>query len=180
MSPESIPPSLEAPIAVSIQYEEEDLVRAVRLHGRGANFSLVKGCAYAAVVSAVGVYFVMTNDTVSWFGLLAIAFGVVATAFFLWVYFITPRRLARQEAGPRVMNHVIFSDAGVEARSDGAESKAPWTLYTRVVADAHTYLLYHGQHDFIAIPTRVFSSPAEQAAFERLLERQNRTITRKP
>jgi hypothetical protein len=42
-------------------------------------------------------------------------------------------------------------------------------MYSRVLVDAHSYVLYYGTRSFTVIPKRVFQSADQKSAFDELL-----------
>ena len=64
---------------------------------------------------------------------------------------------------------LTFSPEGIHFRTAHIDSQLQWSVYSRALVDAHSYLLYHGARQWSVIPRRVFQSRAEQEAFERLL-----------
>jgi hypothetical protein len=51
--------------------------------------------------------------------------------------------------------------------------------YSRVLIDAHSYLLYHGSRQFSVIPKRVFQSVEQQQAFEQMITEQIPSVVRR-
>lgn len=48
--------------------------------------------------------------------------------------------------------HLRFAEDGIEFRTDNLDSRLGWLLYTNVLIDHHSYLLYQGNAQFTIIP----------------------------
>jgi hypothetical protein len=51
-------------------------------------------------------------------------------------------------------------------------------MYSRVLIDGHSYVLYYGSNQFTVVPKRVFRNVAEQQVFEELLTEHVSAIVR--
>ena len=98
---------------------------------------------------------------------------VVASACFVLVlvaaFIVIPRLAFRYEPKFRDEYPLMFSPNGIRFQAAHIDSRLDWNFYTRVLVDAHSYLLYWGSRTFTVIPRRVFQSTAEQRSFEELL-----------
>jgi hypothetical protein len=67
---------------------------------------------------------------------------------------------------------LIFSPGGIHFRTDHIDSQLEWSLYNRVLVDAHSYVLYYGKRSFTVVPKRVFETADQRVAFEHLLSQK--------
>lgn len=75
--------------------------------------------------------------------------------------------------------HLRFAEDGIEFRTDNLDSRLGWLLYTNVLIDHHSYLLYQGNAQFTIIPKHALPDDESRREFEQLLEKKIRTIVRR-
>lgn len=123
------------------------------------------------VVGCLGFYLWRSPD-MRGFGIffvsIATAFALVLTAAF----FVMPIWIFRSQ--PKFMDEygLTFSPNGIHFHTVHIDSELQWSLYTRALVDANSYVLYYGSKSFTVVPKRVFQSVEQRNAFEELL-RQN-------
>ena len=130
------------------------------------------------VVLAIGLYLLRSTD-LYWLGLALI---VVAAAFALLLvaaFTVIPRLAFRREPKFRDDYSLTFSAEGIRFHTEHINSQLEWSLYSRAMIDAYSYVLYYGARQFTVIPKRVFQSAEQQEAFEQLLTRQIPQIVRR-
>jgi len=89
--------------------------------------------------------------------MLVAAFAVIPTIAF------------RREPKFRDDYTLTFSTQGIRFQTAHIDSNLQWSLYTRALVDAHSFVLYYGSQQFTVIPKRVFQDTAQREAFETLL-----------
>lgn len=108
---------------------------------------------------------------------------IVASAFFVLIlvaaFVVIPPLAFRYEPKFRDEYSLMFSPNGIRFQAAHIESRLDWSFYTRVLVDAHSYLLYWGARTFTVIPKRVFRSTEEQGTFEELLAQHIFQIVRR-
>jgi hypothetical protein len=92
-------------------------------------------------------------------------FGLLLIAAFT----VIPRVVFRRE--PRFQDDysLTFSPEGIHFRTANIDSRLQWSVYSRALVAAHSYVLYHGPRSFTVIPKRVFQGEEQRQAFEQLL-----------
>lgn len=132
----------------------------------------------AVGLASLGAYFWRSPGS-HWFGVVCVGasavFGLILVAAFL----VIPPLAFRYEPKFRDEYSLTFSPEGIHFQAAHIDSHLEWSLYTRVLVDSHSYLLYWGSRTFTVIPKRVFQSTEQQAAFEELLEEHVPKIVRK-
>jgi hypothetical protein len=97
----------------------------------------------------------------------------------LAAFTVIPPLAFRREPKFRDDYSLTFSSEGIHFRTAHIDSQLQWSVYSRALVDAHSYLLYYGTRHFTVIPKRVFQSAEEQQAFELLLtQRISRIVSR--
>jgi hypothetical protein len=103
-------------------------------------------------------------------------FCLVASAVFVLIlvaaFVVIPPVVFRLQPKFRDDDSLIFSPQGIHFRTAQIDSNLQWSLYSRVLIDAHSYLLYYGSRTFTVIPKRVFRDTEQQRGFEQLLSEQ--------
>jgi len=127
---------------------------------------------------ALGAYF-WRSPSSHWFGVLF----VVASAFFALIlvaaFLVIPPVAFRHQPKFRDEYSLTFSPDGIHFQTEHINSHVEWSIYSRALVDAHSYLLYWGSRTFTIIPRRVFQNTEQQGAFEQLLAERIPKIVRK-
>jgi hypothetical protein len=92
---------------------------------------------------------------------------------------IIPPLAFRREPKFRDDYSLTFSPEGIHFRTAHIDSQLQWSMYSRALIDAHSYMLYYGSRQFTIIPRRVFQSGEQQQAFEQLLSQHVSQIVRR-
>jgi hypothetical protein len=96
---------------------------------------------------------------------VAVVFALLLVAAFT----VIPSLVFRREQKFRNDYSLTFSPEGIHFRTVHIDSQVQWDMYSRVLIDAHSYVLYYGWNQITVIPKRVFQSAEQQQAFEQLL-----------
>ncbi len=158
---------MNSTINLSFRYAERDYVRALRAH-YASHLRLRLDIAVTVFLAGSGVY-LWRSPSGHWLGLacvvIAIAFGLMLVAAFT----IIPSLTFRREPKFRDDYSLTFSPEGIHFCTAHIDSQLQWSIYSRVLIDAHSYILYYGSRQFTVLPKRVFQSVEQQQAFEQLL-----------
>ena len=100
--------------------------------------------------------------------------GLPSTAFT-----VIPPLIFRREPKLREDYSLNFSPEGIHFRTAHIDSQLEWSMYSRALIDAHSYVLYYGSLQFSVIPKRVFQSVEQMQAFEQLLTQHVSQIVRR-
>jgi hypothetical protein len=164
-------------VSLSFRYLKSDIVRAMRSHYA----SLLRprlDIVMAVGLAALGVY-LWRSPSSHWLGVLFVGasavFGLILVAAFL----IIPPWAFRHQPKFRDEYSLTFSPEGIHFQTVHIDSHLEWTLYSQVVVDAYSYVLYYGVQTFTVIPKRVFQNTEQQGVFERLLAERVPKIVRK-
>lgn len=164
------------PIELRFRYEEIDYVRALRAHYRTV-LHVSLDVAGIALGLACGAY-LATSANMFWPGVgLILLMGLLALMI-LSAFFIIPQVQFRREVRFRDWYELRFSNDGIYFRTLNIKSELRWSLYSRALVDAHSYVLYYGKSTFTVIPKRYFQDPEQLARFDRLVEEKIATIVR--
>ena len=63
-----------------------------------------------------------------------------------------------------------FSEDGIEFKTENLSSQLGWQMYTNVLIDRNSYLLYHGKRQFTIIPKHVLPDDRSRIEFEQLIQ----------
>jgi YcxB-like protein len=164
-------------INLSFRYAEIDYVRALRAH-YASRLRLRLDIVVTFVLAGIGAY-LWHSPSAHWLGIacivVAVAFGLMLVAAFT----IIPPLAFRREPKFRDDYSLTFSPEGIHFRTAHIDSQLQWSMYSRALIDAHSYVLYYSSRQFTVIPKRVFQSLEQQQAFEQLLTQHVSQIVRR-
>lgn len=168
---------MNSSINLSFRYAEADYVRALRAH-YASHLRLRTDIVLTVILAGIGAC-LLRSPGLYWLGLACI---VVAGAFalaLLVAFTVIPPLAFRREPKFRDDYTLTFSTEGIHFRTAHVDSHLQWSMYSRALIDAHSYVLYYGTRQFTAIPKRVFQSVEQQQAFDQLLTQQIPQIVRR-
>jgi hypothetical protein len=154
-------------VHLSFRYCKSDIVRAVR-SDYASRMRPRLDIVMAIGLAAAGAYLWRSPGSHS-SGVFAM--GASATIFLLLLaaFVIAPSLVFR--LNPKYLDDysLTFSAEGIHFRTVHIDSQLQWSLYSRALIDAYSYILYHGARTFTVIPRRVFQNSEQQSTFERML-----------
>lgn len=153
-------------IDLSFRYSRSDIVRAMRAH-YASHMRPRLDIVMAIGLAAVGAY--LWHSSSHWLGVFFVGTSVVFVVFLFTAFVIMPPLAFRLEPKYRDDYSLVFSAEGVHFRTVHIDSQLLWSLYSRALVDAYSYILYYGSRTFTVIPKRVFQNPEQQEAFDQLL-----------
>jgi hypothetical protein len=156
---------------------ESDYVRAVRAH-YASHLRLRLDIFVTVVLAFAGVYLCRSPAT-RWFGIACVSISVVFALILIAAFTVIPRLAFRREPKFRDDYALTFSEEGIHFRTAHIDSQLQWSMYSRALVGARSYVLYYGSRSFTVIPKRVFQSADQQQIFERLLAQHVREIVRR-
>ena len=168
---------MNSTIKLSFRYVESDYVRAQRAH-HGTRLRLRLDIALTVVLAGVGAG-IWHVPELHWLGLTSVVISVGFALMLVTVFMVIPRLVFRSEPKFRDEYSVTFSPEGIHFRTAHIDSQLQWSVYSRALIDADSYLLYYGVRQFSVIPKRVFQSVEQQQAFEQLLTEHVSQIVRR-
>ena len=164
-------------INLTFRYLESDYVRAARAHHASRLHLRIDACV-AVVLVGVGSWLWQTPGYHS-LGVVCVAGFVLFFLMLLAVFVVIPPLIFRREPKFRDEYSLAFSPEGIHFRTAHLDSQLQWSLYSRALVDAQSYLLYYGTHQFTIIPKRVFHDSGQQQAFDQLLTQHIPQIERR-
>ena len=154
-------------VSLCFRYSESDFVRAMRAH-YALRLRLWLDISAILVTGIAGFYFWRSPD-LHWPSVAAMSVSVVFLLILFAAFVIIPPMAFRREPKLREEYSLTFSQEGIHFITAHIDSQLQWSIYSRALIDAHSYVLYHGTGSFTVIPKRVFQSADQQRAFEQLL-----------
>jgi len=154
-------------VNLKFRYSESDYVRALRAH-YASRLRLRLDIVAAIVLVVLGAYLWHSpNDR--WLGVACVAVSAVFVLILIAAFTVIPRLAFRREPKFRDDYSLTFSQEGIHFVTAHIDSQLQWSLYSRALVDAHSYVLYYGSRQFTVIPKRVFQSAEQLQIFEQLL-----------
>lgn len=164
------------PFELSFRYTEEDYIRAFHLHFK-RKLRPKTDLTVSVIAAGAGIYF-LRDDGLRWLGISVIIVSTLFLLIFTAAFLFVPRFVFRREKKFRDAYQLQFSPEVIRFKTASIDSELKWELYTNVLEDRHTYLLYYGHGAFTVIPKRVFSNAAQREAFDALLTRSIKAVVR--
>jgi hypothetical protein len=164
-------------VNLSYRYSERDIVRAMRSHY--ALHMRPRLDIFATIVlAAVGAYLWRAPDS-HWFGVSLVGVSAAFSLLLLAAFVVIPPLAYRLNPKYHDDYSLTFSSEGIHFRTVHVDSQLQWSLYSRVVVNANSYILYYGSRTFTVIPKRVFENSEQETAFKGLLaEHVSKIVTR--
>ena len=167
---------MNSTINLSFRYEESDYVRALRSH-YASHLRLRLDIVVTIVLIGIGVY-LWPSPSLHWLGVASIIVAIAFALMLIAAFTVIPPLTFRREPKFRDDYSLTFSPEGIHFRTAHVDSHLQWSMYSRAMVDAHSYLLYYGTRQFTVIPKRVFHNLEQQQAFEKLLAQHISKIVR--
>lgn len=168
---------MNSTVNLSFRYSESDYVRALRAHYT-SRLRLRVDAVVTVVLVGVGAY-LWCLPSLRWLGVACVAIAVVFALILIAAFTVLPPLVFRREPKFRDEYSMTFSADGIHFRTAHIDSQLQWSLYSRALVDAHSYVLYYGSRQFTVIPKRVFQGAEQQQAFEQLLTQHVSQIVRR-
>jgi hypothetical protein len=167
-----------ASVKLAFRYTENDYARGLRLHYANTLHPKRDG-VISIVMAVVGAYFWLTTEP-RWIGITLTAVSGLLILLLLAAFFVIPKLVFRREPKFRDDYSLTFSTEGVHFQTAHIDSNLKWEIYTHVLTDSKSYILYYGKASFTIIPKRAFESVSQQQSFEELLAKFVLLRTDKP
>jgi hypothetical protein len=74
---------------------------------------------------------------------------------------------------------LTFTQESIHFKTEHINSVMQWSIYSKALIDAYSYVLYYGAGSISVIPKRVFQSADQQREFEQLIRHQVTKIVAK-
>ena len=168
---------MNSTINLSFRYAQNDYVRALRAH-YASHLRLRLDIAVTLILAGIGAY-LWRSPELHWLGLGFVVLAVVFALLLVAAFTVIPPLAFRREPKFRDDYSLTFSPEGIRFRTAHIDSQLQWSMYSRALVDAHSYVLYYGARQFTVIPKRVFQSAEQQQAFEQLLTQRVSEIVRR-
>jgi YcxB-like protein len=153
-------------VNLSFRYTQTDYVRAMRAHF-ASRLRLPVDIAAVVGAAALGAYSLWLGSHIA--GVVLLALAGLLLMMLLAAFFVIPVLTFRSEPRFRDEYALSFSQQGIHFQTAHIDSDLQWTLYTRALVDASSFILYYGSRQFTIVPRRVFQDDAQRLMFERML-----------
>jgi hypothetical protein len=168
---------MNSTINLSFRYAQNDYVRALRAH-YASQLRLPLDILVIIVLIGAGAY-LWRSPNLHWLAVAAIALAAVFVLMLIAAFTVIPALAFRREPKFRDDYSLAFSAEGIHFHTAHIDSQLQWSLYSRALMDAHSYVLYYGSRQFTVIPKRVFQSDEQRQAFEQMLTERISNIVRR-
>jgi YcxB-like protein len=131
-----------------------------------------------AGLAAVGAY-LWRSPSSHWFGVMFVGASAIFGLILVGAFLVIPPLAFRNDPKYRDEYSLTFSPEGIHFQTAHVNSHLEWSIYSRALVDAHSYVLYWGSRTFTVIPKRVFENTEQRGTFEQLLAERVPKIVRK-
>jgi hypothetical protein len=101
---------------------------------------------------------------------LLIGASGILSLMLIAAFFVIPVLSFRRQPKFRDEYSLTFSQESIHFKTEHIDSVLQWSMYSRALIDAHSYVLYYGTRSISVIPKRAFESADQQKVFEELLK----------
>ncbi len=164
-------------IDVSFRYAESDYVRALRAH-YASQLRLRLDILVIIILIGAGAC-LWRSPSLHWLAVAGIALAVLFALMLIAAFTVIPKLAFRREPKFRNDYALAFTPEGIHFRTAHIDSQLQWSIYSRALIDAHSYVLYYGPRQFTVIPKRVLQSADQRQAFEQMLTGSISNIVRR-
>jgi hypothetical protein len=164
-------------VALNFHYSKQDCLRAWRRHFR-ERMNLPLDIVAVAVVAAIGVW-QWSVDGPSVLSVGAVALAGTLALIIAFALYIGPQVAYQRDEKLKRPYRLLFAEDEIKFTTDNLDSKLGWQIYTSVLIDQYSYLLYHGKAQFTIIPKNAFKDDDSRREFEQLLKNKIRTIVQR-
>ena len=158
---------MSSPVSLCFRYTESDYVRAMRAH-YASRLRLWLDIP-AMVVSGVAGVYLWRSPSLHWLSIASIGISGVFVLILSLAFVVIPPLAFRREPKFQDEYSLTFSQECIHFKTTHIDSQLQWSIYSRALIDAHSYVLYYGNGSFSVIPKRVFQSADQQRTFEQLI-----------
>lgn len=137
-------------VNLSFRYTQADYVKAMRAH-YASRLRLPLDIAVIIVVAVLGGYELQTGSLL--LGLVFLGISGAFTLMLLAAFFVIPVLAFRREPKFRDEYSLSFSGDNIHFRTAHIDSNLEWTMYTRALIAAESFILYYGDHQFTVVPS---------------------------
>jgi hypothetical protein len=133
----------------------------------------------AAIVAALLGAYTWRSPDYHWLAVICVVASVALVLIVFAAIVVIPPLAFRREAKFRYEYLLAFAENGIHFHTAHIDSQLQWSLYSKALIDAHSYVLYYGVGQFTVIPKRVFQSAEQQEIFDQLLTRHVSKMVRR-
>jgi hypothetical protein len=123
----------------------------------------------AIVVAGIAGCYLWHSPNQHWLNIVLIGASGLLSLMLVVAFFVIPPLAFRREPKFRDEYSLTFSQESIHFKTEHVDSVIQWSMYSRALIDAHSYVLYYGTGSITVIPKRAFQDVDQQKAFEQLL-----------
>ena len=160
-------------VQLSFRYDEKEFLAATRLYFWETPALLVR-LIILYVLFGFGLLLlnVLLDFVLPLWSVMALIF-VAAVAWYHAYVIDLPRAHFRGDPKYRDEYTLIFTDDGIEFKTENLNAKIAWSFYTGVIENENFYLMVYGKniHSVSVLPKRAFRDSKQEATFRQMLRR---------
>src|SRR5687768_7038186 len=133
-------------VQLSFRFDEKEYLAATRLyfwHSKELVASLI--ALYVLFAAALLMVYVLLDFILPLWSVVAFIF-LVGVAWFHGYVIDVPRAYFRGDPKFRDEYTLLFTDAGIEFKTENISAKIAWSFYTRVIENESFYIMVYGKN----------------------------------
>ena len=158
---------METTININFKYTEKEYVNAVKWYYMNSS-RIIFDFIVAVIIIIIGS-FLQFNNPKSVSNVFIMAAGVLFLLILVYAIYINPKRIFRSEPKFKYEYHLIFSNDGIEFKTEHINSNLQWNHYVKFSETKEFYYLIYGTFMFTIIPKRAFENKSNEEEFKKLL-----------
>lgn len=149
-------------IVCSFRYNLADLSRATRFYLKSK--WAIRILLFVGLAMTIALF--SSNDFTKICVLVA---AMVLIMAYLYLLYLWPVLQWRKEPTLQIEYTLLLDEQGLTWKSEHSETKIVWTSFTKLWETKDLYLLFYTNENYLIIPKRIFSSPAEIESFKQVV-----------
>ncbi len=162
-------------LTLKMQYTEEEYVEASRRYLFLSKTLSVFKFILVAIVFALLVALIIL-DGIDLMAILVIILLVITVSMGLVLYFVQPRSTFRKSKEMQQAYDLILTEKEMIFAIGERSLPFPWTGFQACWVTESFFYLIQGKNLYTFLPRRIFASPEEEAAFQKLAQTDNPNI----
>ncbi|MDP4144329.1 MAG: YcxB family protein [Bacillota bacterium] len=159
---------MENLLYLKFKYSEKEYAEAVKwYYSKSLNikFDMVLSII---LVSLGSIFWIMGSK--SMLNKILVVLGCFLLLMMLFVLYVNPKRIFRQESKFQDEYKLSFNDQGILFETEHINSNILWSHYSQVKENKEFFYLIYGKYMFTIIPKRTFLNKEDETLFRKLVE----------
>lgn len=159
---------MEKSLNLKFKYSEKEYTEAVKWYYSKSLNIKVDILVSVIVIFLGSILWISGNE--STLNKILILLGCILLLMMLFVLYVNPKRVFKQEPKFRDEYTLIFSNEGIKFETEHINSTIAWNHYSKIKENRDFFYLIYGKYMFTIIPKRAFTDKKDEELFRILVE----------